>query len=176
MVHSPVLSKVRRFGIVVGLACATFATPTAAANSGDANQLRAAIVFNVLRFVEFPAEKGDTIDFCVASDAGEGAAFRSFSGRRAGSRIVMVRTLRGSSYSGCDVVYLDSSDRDQIQRASARGRLVIGNGRKFIENGGTVGLVQSGSQVRFQLNLGSASDSQITISSRLIRLASKVTR
>lgn len=175
MIKSPFFSKLSGLSAVCGLACAAVATP-AASQPSDVNQLRAAIVFNVLRFVEFPADQGGTIDFCVASDSREGAAFRSFSGRRAGARTVSVRTLRGSSYSGCDVVYLDSSDRDQIQRASARGRLVIGEGRKFIENGGTVGMVQSGGQVRFQLNLSAASDSQITISSRLIRLASKVTR
>lgn len=175
MLHSPRLSGLRRFGLVAGLACAALGSPIAA-QSSDPNQLRAAIVFNVLRFVEFPAEQGGTIDFCVASDTAEAAAFRSFSGRRAGSRLVSVRTLRSSSYAGCDVVYLSAGDRDQIQRASARGRLVIGNGRSFIDDGGTVGLVQSGGQVRFQLNLKAASDSQLSISSRLIRLASKVTR
>lgn len=175
MLHSSAFSKLRALGAGVALGCAAIATPTAA-QSSDANQLRAAIVFNVLRFVDFPGDNGSPLEFCVTSDSGGGAAFRSFSGRRAGSRTVSVRTVRPGAFAGCDAVYLDSSDRDQIQRASARGRLVIGNGRDFIDNGGAVGLVQSGGQVRFQLNLGSASDSQITISSRLIRLASRVTR
>ena len=175
MINSPIFSKLTGVGAAVGLALSAMATP-AAAQASDPDQLRAAIVFNVLRFVEFPASQGGTIEFCVASDTGETAAFRSFSGRRAGSRTVSVRTLRGSSYAGCDVVYLGAGDRDQIQRASARGRLIIGDGRNFITNGGTVGLVQSGSQVRFQLNLREASDSQLAISSRLIRLASKVAR
>lgn len=175
MLYSPRLSGLQRLGMIFGLACAAVASPSAA-QSSDVNDLRAAIVFNVLRFVDFPADKGGTIEFCVAADSGESAALRSFSGRRAGTRLVSVRTLRGSSYAGCDVVYLGSGDRDQIERASARGRLLIGNGRSFIDNGGTVGLVQSGGQVRFQLNLQAASDSQLAISSRLIRLASKVTR
>lgn len=175
MFHSQILSRFRSLGLVVGLAFTTMANPIAA-QSNDANQLRAAIVFNVLRFVEFPPSQDGTIDFCVASDTGDSEALRSFSGRRAGSRLVSVRTLRSSSYAGCDVVYLGSGDRDEIERASARGRLVIGNGRNFIDNGGAVGLVQSGGQVRFQLNLRAASDSKISISSRLIRLASKVTR
>jgi hypothetical protein len=175
MLYSSAFSKLRAIGVSLALGCATIATPTAA-QSSDVNQLRAAIVFNVLRFIDFPGEQGGPIEFCVASDSGEGAALRSFSGRRAGSRTVSVRTVRAGAYSGCDAVYLDSGDRDQIQRAKARGRIVIGNGRNFIDNGGTVGLVQSGGQVRFQLNLGSASESQIAISSRLIRLASRVTR
>ena len=169
------LSKLARLFAVCGLAWAATITP-ASAKSSDVDQLRAAIVFNVLRFIEFVPEQRGTIDFCVAPDADGYEAFRSFSGRRAGSRIVSVRTARDGSYSGCDVVYLDSGGRDQIQRASARGRLVIGGGRRFIDNGGTVGLVQSGGQVRFQLNLVAASNSQLTISSRLIRLASKVAR
>lgn len=175
MLYSPAFSKLQALAVGIALGCAVIATPTSA-QSSDVNQLRAAIVFNVLRFVDFPGDKASPLEFCVASDSGGNAAFRSFSGRRAGSRTVSVRNVRPGAYAGCDAVYLDSGERDQIQRATARGRLVIGNGRDFIDNGGAVGLVQSGGQVRFQLNLGSASDSQITISSRLIRLASRVTR
>ena len=169
------LSWLRRFGLMMSVAGALITSPSTAQTS-DPNQLRAAIVFNVLRFVEFPIEQGRTIEFCVAADAPENAALRSLSGRRAGARPVLVRTIRGGSYGGCDVVFLSSADSDQIERASGRGRLLIGNGRSFIDNGGAVGLVQSGGQVRFQLNLRAASQSKVVISSRLIRLASKVTR
>lgn len=171
--HRP--SWLSRLCLMMCLACMLIASPSAA-QSSDANQLRAAIVFNVLRFVEFPTDQGGTIEFCVAADAPENAALRSFSGRRAGARQVSVRTIRSGSYSGCDVVFLASADSDQIERASGRGRLLIGNGRSFIDNGGAVGLVQSGGQVRFQLNLRAASQSQVVISSRLIRLASRVAR
>ena len=174
MFRSSILSVMRRVGLVAGLASVAIASPITA-QSSDPNQLRAAIVFNVLRFIEFPASKDGTLEFCIAPGTDEAAALRSFSGRRAGSRLVAVRTLRSGSYAGCDVVYLGSSDRNEIERASARGRLLIGNGRNFIDNGGTVGLVQSGGQVRFQLNLRAASESQLAISSRLIRLASRVT-
>lgn len=175
MIHSQRPFGLWRFRLAMVLAFATLASP-GSAQSSDPNQLRAAIVFNVLRFVDFPIEQGGTIEFCVASDAPESAALRSFSGRRAGARPVSVRTIRGSSFAGCDVVFFSSSDPDLIERASGRGRMLIGNGRNFIDNGGAVGLVQSGGQVRFQLNLQAASRSQVTISSRLIRLASKVTR
>jgi hypothetical protein len=175
MFQSSILSTMRWLGLVAVLVSSAIAGPIAA-QSSDPNELRAALVFNVLRFIEFPASQDGTIEFCVAPGTRETAALRSFSGRRAGSRLVSVRTLRSSSYAGCDVVYLGSSDRGEIERASARGRLLIGNDRNFIDNGGTVGLVQSGSQVRFQLNLKAASASQIAISSRLIRLASRVTR
>jgi hypothetical protein len=175
MLHSPILRMARRLALAGVLVSTALAEPIAA-QSSDPNALRAAIVFNVLRFIEFPASKDGTIEFCVEAGTPETAALRSFSGRRAGSRLVSVRTLRSSSFAGCDVVYLASGDGSEIERASARGRLLIGNGRNFIDNGGTVGLVQSGSQVRFQLNLKAASASQLTISSRLIRLASRVTR
>jgi hypothetical protein len=175
MLHSSILAMMRNLGLAAGLTCMAVASPIAA-QSSNPNELRAAIVFNVLRFIEFPASGDGTIEFCIAPGAPETAALRSFSGRRAGSRLVSVRSLRSSSYAGCDVVFLASSDRSEIERASARGRLLIGNDRNFIDNGGTVGLVQSGGQVRFQLNLRAASANQLTISSRLIRLASRVTR
>lgn len=175
MFISKISPVIRLAAIALGLSQIALASP-ALAQSSDPDRLRAAIVFNVLRFVEFPSSTGETIDFCVASDYRAGRAFRSFSGRRAGDRTVSVRTVNSGSYSGCEVVYLSSSNRQQISRASARGRVVMGDGRSFIDNGGTVGLVQTGNQVRFQINLRTASANEVTFSSRLIRLASRVNR
>lgn len=154
---------------------AVLASP-ATAQSSNSDRLRAAIVFNVLRFVEFPASTGNSITFCVDSNYRGASAFRSFSGRRAANRTVSVRNVNAGAYSGCDVVYVASGSRASISRASQRGRVVMGDGRNFIDNGGTVGLVQTGNQVRFQINMNASSSDNVAFSSRLIRLASRVVR
>lgn len=157
------------------LACSMLTAP-AAAQGGDVNQLKAAIVLNVLRFIDFPADSRGPIDFCVAANAGLTSSFGAFSGRQAGSRTVSVRAVRSGSFEGCDVVYLDANNAQFMARAVGDGRLVMGDGRSFIDHGGTVGLVQMGGQVRFELNLDAAGRANLTISSKLIRLAARVAR
>lgn len=156
------------------IGAAGVATP-ATAQSNDSAKLKAAIVLNILRFVEFPSSQGD-ITFCVSTSDPAVSSFQALSGRTAGARPVSVRTLRSSSYSGCDVVYLGETSSAQIEKASANGRVVIGDGSRFIGRGGTVGLVRTGGQIRFELNLRKADESNIGFSSRLIRLASRISR
>jgi len=151
------------------------AVPTSAQTS-DPDRLRAAIVFNVLRFIDFPDTSRGQIDFCVASNRSAASNFQAFSGRRAGSRTVLVRRVQGTAYAGCDVVYLGSASSSEVATASRSGRLTMGNGRSFIDRGGMVGLVQMGNQVRFEVNLEAAGESDLRISSRLIRLAARVKR
>lgn len=168
-------TKKRAFLGTLALLGALFTSP-AAAQSSNTDRLRAAIVFNVLRFVEFPSSVGNSITFCVDSNYSGASAFRSFAGRRTGNRTVSVRSVNVGAYSGCDVVYLSSGTRASISRATQRGRVVMGEGRNFIDNGGAVGLVQTGNQVRFQINMNASSSDNVAFSSRLIRLASRVVR
>jgi len=155
---------------------AVFPSFPATAQGNDPDRLKAAIVFNVLRFVELPDGGRGPLVFCVSGNERAADRFRAFSGRTAGSRTVSMRSVRANNFSGCDVVYLGSASASTVANASARGRLLVGEGRRFIDNGGSVGLVQMGSQVRFEVNLDAAQDAGVRMSSKLVRLAARVKR
>ena len=169
-------SSVIRKAIVALAVFGAILPSQAVAQSSKSSQLKAAIVFNILRFVDFPGSNEGGLTFCVSSRDPDASRFRAFSGRTAGSRQVSVRLLSSNSYAGCDVVYLGDANPSEIASASRRGTLVMGDGSRFINRGGAVGLVRTGSQVRFELNLKAANQSDIEMSSRLIRLASRITR
>ena len=164
-------------GIALGFtALAAIPADSVSAQNRTTQRLKTAIVFNILRFVDFPGPSRSKIRFCVNASDTNAQSFRAFNGKMAGAREVKVSVLGSQGYDQCDVVYLGDASAQAIAQARGEGRLVMGDGRGFVAQGGTVGLVRMGSQVRFEVNLGAADAHDLRISSKLIRLAARVVR
>lgn len=141
----------------------------------DADALRAALVFNIIRFVDFPDAQGrGTIILCVVREATGSTALASLKGQRVGTQTIAVRSATDATTGGCNVLYLGAANAADIARMQGPGILTIGEGSGFIGLGGTVGLVQTGRQIRFEINMRAARRARIVISSQLLRLASRV--
>lgn len=171
------MMKAMRFPTLWMLAAgsaAAFAT-SALAQGVTANHLKAAIVFNIIRFVDFPATGPSApLDFCVAEGVAGVRELSSLDGQRAGNRPISFRLIDPPAVAGCDVVYLGAGATNHIGRVRQRGVLVVGENAEFTRAGGTVGLVRMGNQIRFEVNARSARESNLTISSKLLRLAARV--
>lgn len=154
-------------------ASALLAGPTMAQDARS-GQLKSAIVYNILRFVDFPVASGSrTLDLCI--ERGAGGNFASLSGRSVASRSINVRMIEATSGAGgCDVIYLGAVNGSDVSRVRQRGVLVIGDGSGFLKAGGTIALVTTGKQTRFEVNMRAARQADLRIGSQLLRLASRV--
>jgi len=143
--------------------------------SAEVDSLKAAIVFNIARFATFTSDAGQPVTICVRRGDPSAAAFGGLDGRRLGDRPIHVRMMDVSTMgTGCNIAYLGQGGTGDIARIRQRGVLVIGDGADFIDNGGAVGLVRFGNQIRFEINARATRQSGIAISSKLMRLASRV--
>ena len=151
------------------------AAPAQVAKTGD---LKAAIIYNILRFVDFPPSSiGSTLNLCVKRGVSGGSSLSSLQGKMAGPRKIAVRFIDPDwGADDCNVVYLGQSDTNEIARVRGFGVLTIGDGSGFLKSGGTVGLITTGKQTRFEISLKAAKQSGVMISSKLLRLASRVVR
>ncbi|MCY1669421.1 YfiR family protein [Novosphingobium sp. SL115] len=162
--------------LAIAATLSTVSAPVVAQVSSP-NALKAAIVFNILRYVEFPGKPASQpLVLCGQRGAAGATELAGLNGQRAGNRQVIYRYFDGSSGAGCDAVFLSSGDAAAIARVKQRGALLLGDGSGFASAGGTVGLVRTGAQIRFEINLRTASETGVTISSRLLRLASRTIR
>lgn len=166
--------KLSSFGAAALIMGAAFIAKPTVAQDTTSRQLKSAIVYNILRFVDFPAESGNrTLDLCI--ERGAEGNFAALSGRSVASRSINVRTMEANSSAGrCDVVYLGTANGSDVSRVRQRGVLVIGDGSSFLNTGGTIGLVTTGKQTRFEINMRAARQADIKIGSQLLRLASRV--
>lgn len=162
---------------LITLACVgmLLASPAAHSQPADPDDLRAAITFNIIRYVEFPGKPAtQPIQLCLLADAKGARQMAGLRGQRAGSRTIALRQIDGSNAEGCDAIYMGQADPSQIARLRQRGTLTIGDGRSFLNGGGMVGLVRTGNQIRFEVNIRSAREAGVVISSRLLRLAARI--
>jgi hypothetical protein len=159
------------------IACLTLCqVPAAQAQSSQSDELKAAIIYNILRFVEFPpGSAGNSLQLCVKRGVSGDDQLSLLQGKSAGVRRISVRFIdSGRGAENCNIVYLGRTDAGEIARSRGAGVLTIGDGASFLKSGGIVGLVTTGKQTRFEVSMPAAKQSGLSISSKLLRLASRV--
>ncbi|MDQ4421003.1 YfiR family protein [Sphingobium sp. DEHP117] len=143
----------------------------AAQSKGD---VKVAIIYNILRFVTFPNNTA-TLTVCARRQDSLVEGLKSLEGRAVSTRKITVAVYDkiDQAANECDVVYVGYASARTLQKP-ARGQILIGEDPSFVDQGGTVGLVSFGPQVRFTINARVAQSSGVRFSSQLMQLAAKV--
>jgi hypothetical protein len=143
--------------------------------------LKAAILFNVVKFVEWPptvypdARAPTTV--CTLGKEPFGPALDHFaSGNRVFGRQLVVRRLsREDDPHGCHIIYISSSERkllpEILKRLEGSHILTVGETEQFAAHGGMVQLTMEDKQVRFTINLGAATREELRVRSGLLALS-----
>ncbi len=171
------------FALLLTASTLATSTPFAAAQEGQVGEyeLKAAILHNLLRFVEWPASaypgpQAPTI-LCVLGHDPFGSSLTTVSSKEAAnSRPVSIRHLNSAKATrDCHVLYIGSSERKAVPQilAALEGSsvLTVGEATQFVAQGGIIRFTLQDQQVRFEINLDAASRAQLKISSRLLVLA-----
>ena len=148
----------------------------------DREQLEAAIVYNILQFVEWPGEDalqaGTPLILCMDSESPTYPSMRQLGGRELRKMQFVVEPLLPPAHR-CNVVFVDSP-RSQ-RSASARqnggsdGAVLIVAGSHFQPaEPPTIQLSEVGGKLAFDVFPDKARKQGLVISSRLLRLARRV--
>jgi hypothetical protein len=154
---------------------------SAAAQSVTEDQVKAAYLFNFAKFVQWPeGSLGDAnapLHFCTlgrsaVADELDGA----INGKAIDGHPIDVRRLDSPEQAkNCHLVYLSASANKQLDKLllAAKGRpmLLVGETGSFARSGGTIGFVTEKGRVLFEINVKSADEAHLKISSRLLALA-----
>lgn len=173
----------RPWHVILLLFACCWCTSLAAAEDRAENQIKAAIIYNLTRFVEWPptpAAETDTLRIGVVGNAANWTVLQDLNGKRAGSRPVrIVPASTPEQLTTCDVVYFSEAIDGQIERYLAPLRmlpiLTIGDAEGFSRRGGIVELAKKKNKIRFLIRLDLADDSGLRLSSQLLKVAELVT-
>jgi len=140
--------------------------------------LEAAIVFNVLQFVEWPNESalpdGSPLTLCLRDDSPLMPPARLLEGRAVRRMTLHVARIDGLQHP-CQAVYVDSPAAEQEGRNAAREPvLVIGASDYRPAARPSIQLVFADGRLAFDIDQRKAQQSGLSISSRLLRLARTV--
>ncbi|MDE2436053.1 MAG: YfiR family protein [Sphingomonadales bacterium] len=160
--------------LILAIGLALLGAGEARAEAGA--DLSAALIYNIIRFVEFP-DTSSTLRLCVRQGDQLANALRQLNGRPAGRLQVRVVTTEGMEglHGSCDVVVIGGTPAYSFGRPAA-GQMLIGDTENFVESGGTVGLIRFGRQTRFAINATAVQRSKLRVSSQVMQLAAKVIR
>ena len=148
--------------------------------STDEAQIKAAFVYNFLKFVEWPADTSrGPQDAFVVLIIGDGATADAtavlLASKQIGERPLLVRRVKwDQSLVGVDAVFVAEHDTKKLSRilnaVAAAAVLTIGEGEDFATRGGMIGLVIENRRVRFDVNTDAAQASGLRVSSKLLAL------
>ncbi|MDD5248218.1 MAG: YfiR family protein [Rhodocyclaceae bacterium] len=148
-----------------------------AAEAVSEQTVRAALVFNFIKFTEWPATMaGDPqLRICIATrDSAQIAAIEALGKRQV--RDKTLTTVRFSRDADCEVIYVDTRQRwNEIAEMNAGGHiLTIGGYSGFVADGGMIEIALQEGGVRFDINLLEAKRAGLRFYPQLLRLARRI--
>lgn len=146
--------------------------------------LKAAFLYNFAKFVDWPPaafpEPGSSFRICVLGrDPFGGSLQAAVNGEEiAGHRLTVMRSESLAKPSGCQILFVSRSERDQTREILAAVKdspvLTVGDVPGFLEQGGIINFLLEGNKVRFEINNEAAARAKLNISSKLLQLARRV--
>lgn len=145
-------------------------------------EIKAAYLYNFIKFVTWenvePGSK-NPIDICVFGDDPFQAVISPLKKLKAQGRTIQIAYPKAlEAIANCEVLYIAASEGKLvpalIKEAKGHDILTVSDIKDFAKLGGIVGFVTVGNVIRFQINLASAKNSKIQVSSKLLELALEV--
>jgi len=173
------LANVRQ--AVAGTLVASLVLACASSFAVERDALEAAIVYNLLLFVEWPGEPGwetRTLTLCLDPASPLLAAAHALEGRPVRGMRLVVRTLEADPH-GCQAILVDSSaamkSAATVRGNTGKDAVLLVEASSFDRfDAATIQLVEADGRLAFDISLKRAKEVGLAVSSRLLRLARKV--
>lgn len=139
-------------------------------------QLQAAWIYNIARFIDYPAEqKSAPLSICIQGQEAEAIAAllgQGVKGRLIQQRVIDVRVSTDIDVAGCHLVYFAGARPDHSELAKASSKpLIIAGPNQRIDDEALFNLRLQGNKLELYLNKQVLKDSHVSINPSLLRLA-----
>jgi len=166
-------------------------------------QIKAAFLYNFLKFVDWPKEKmADSNEPIIIGIAGKdpfGNAFDPVRDKKVKNRKVVVKRFGGfaevkksgenrnaevqrqvTALRKCYLLFICSSEEKKLKEIISLVKdhsvLTVADTKGFLESGGVINFIIQEKKVRFEINTVAAKRAKLEIRSKLLRLAKRVVR
>ncbi len=148
-------------------------------------QLKAAYIYNFVRYVEWPAHashhNGADLVLCLAGPEDEAlfVELAELDGKNIRNHRISVRRADlGDEVDQCAMIVIEKVDPAQtgllLQQLAGLPTLTVSSKPDFLDLGGMIGLVTEAGKLRFDINLSAARSNNLVLTFQLLKLARKV--
>ncbi len=152
----------------------------AQSNAAREYKVKAVFLFNFTQFVEWPASafNSPTSPFVIGilgDDPFGNFIDETVSGEKIGGhQLIVQRYHELKDVKNCHILFINSNDPDRIKEFIATGPrtiLTVSDADNFMKMGGMIRLFTESSKIRLQINPEAAKTADLSISSKLLRVA-----
>lgn len=137
--------------------------------------LKAEVVYRVLMFVTWPAEReapGRGLQLCTLGEGRMEGALQGLAGRPIRQLTVEVRRMgRGDSLANCHLLYLPTPQAAVRPQIADLPLLVVSDVAAMFDQGAMINLQVEDGRIVFDVDLDAARHAGLTVSTKLLRLA-----
>lgn len=162
--------------ILAVLATASLSPAHAAPGELEA-KIKAAYVFHIIKFVDWPSLPADALQLCVAGNDGVTQLLVDLAGKQVKDRPLKIDSDGSFEPAQCQVLYVGRPEKRWAElQARLRGQavLTVSDQDGFARGGGIVGLYPEGGKIKLEINPDAARSANLRISAKLLELARTV--
>jgi hypothetical protein len=149
-------------------------------------EVKAAFLLNFTKFVQWPAtafaDEHSPLAICILGEDPFGSTLNEMVKGEAvnGHELVIQkmgqRIRRAPDPKSCQVLYVARSEKEvpKLMAELGPGILTVGEGEKFLQDGGVIAFVIQDRKVRFDIDQTAAAKARLSMSSRLMNVARSV--
>lgn len=139
-------------------------------------KLKAAFIYNFIKFVEWPSQSGPIKVGVLGKDPFQGELNKLERKKVAGRALSVVQLKSVNEVGKYQVVFTDDPALAKKLIAVAAGKpiLTVSDVPSFSKNGGGIGLISARNRIRFNVNQSTLKKAKIKASSKLLGLANNV--
>jgi len=171
---------VRRFLLFLLVLLALSPQTQAQAQAPEA-ELKAAILINMLLFVNWPTQASqptDRLTLCYLDAGPVTAVLDLLGGKIIKGKPLQVLRVNATTAAGCHALYLSPNDSTGLTRVvpnlRSSGVLFVGDSPGYLQRGVMINLEVDNGHIVFDIDLRSARQAGLMLSSKALRLARKV--
>lgn len=136
--------------------------------------VKAAYLYNFPKFIELPGT--DTLTLCIVGNDPFGKAINALQGSvTAGKRLVVKQVGSAEAIPECQILFISSSEEGKLESILKYARkkqiLTIGDTPGYPQQGVIINFYLENNKVRIEINIDTAEQSKLKISSKLLNLA-----
>lgn len=168
--------------ILAAIVCLLSASPIpAVAPPSLEYRVKAAFLLNFTKFVDWPPsafpDPDSPLVVCILGDDPFGQEIdRMVDGEIVNGHRLAVSRIQKDTIGSCHVLFVANTDKEDAPNLGGIGPgiLIVGEGERFVHEGGIITFVLENRRVRFDVNLKAALSAGLKLSSKLLSVARSV--
>lgn len=152
------------------ICCLAYAKPTLA--SDQLNKVKAVFLFKFFDYVSWPDNNSTTDTLCTYGAHPFGEDLHYIAKMRSVKKTVVIPLSSLSDINKCQILYIDKpNDQKALSRMDIKSTLVVSSNKSIINYGGIISMEEQFGRVQLSINLKTAREKNLKISSRLLEIS-----